>query len=385
MKKALVIIAIAVISVGLYFMWWSNSVEDVKPKANQAIKAAAVESDKKESRPCDASSNDRLLQTNQVDVVAVRIDGKDLMRKDILRNGKVLLQLNMNKARKKNIRKREVRALEKYCRSAVSKEIAKAAVLRYIKDRNIQVSTSLISRVTKRFEAQYGAMSQKLRRRHKINDLKFMLGKNAFRIDEMIVETARFDAMTNDVIQTANVNVLEEEIAKRLLSIKNGNQKVSVITQGVYEKATNVWKKIVTNELTFEDAARKYSEDEYISDGCEWGCFTRDQLEGEDALLSLLPNLKVGDVTFPIDSDGGVAIVRKDEDDNDKTFSFSRVFFRLPYFFEEETPEQAREVLKKRKYAELIKKALDENIAKLKVEYPSGTNICWEITQKDLK
>jgi hypothetical protein len=153
----------------------------------------------------------------------------------------------------------------------------------------------------------------------------------------------------------------------------------------VHEKATNVWKKIVAKELTFEAAAKKYSEDEYISDGCEWGCFTRDQLDGEDALLARLPNLKVGDITPPLDSDAGLAIIRKDQDDNDKTFSFSRVFFKLPYFYEEETYDEAREVLIRRKQAELIKKVMDENTAKLKIEYPDGTNMVWKITQKDFK
>ena len=37
-------------------------------------------------------------QTN--DFVAVRIDGKDLRRSDVVRNAKVALLLNMNKARK---------------------------------------------------------------------------------------------------------------------------------------------------------------------------------------------------------------------------------------------------------------------------------------------
>lgn len=317
--------------------------------------------------------------------VAVRIDGKDVTRGDIIRNGKVLLQLNMNKNRKRKVQKREIKALEKYCKSAVPREIAKAAVERYILDRNIQVSTSIVSRVTKRFESQYGAISKKLRRRHKIDDLKFMLGANGFRIDEMIMETARFEAMTNDVIKSSNINITDDEIAKRLKSIKDGNEKIAEITRGVYEKATNVWKKILSKELTFEQAATNFSEDVYIQEGCEWGCFSREQLDGEDALLAILPNLKTGDVTPPLDSDCGVAIIRKDEDDNDKTFSFSRVFFRLPYFYEEETREIARGVLTAKKQSELIKKAMDENKAKLKIEYPDGTNMVWKITQKDFK
>ena len=319
------------------------------------------------------------------DHVAVRIDGKDLTRSDIIKNGRVLLQLNMNKSRRKNIRKREICALEKYCKSAVSKEISKYAVARYLHDKNIQVPTGTVMSVTRRFENQYGVMSRKLRRRHNINDLKFMLGKNAHRLDEMIMETARFVAMTNDLIRSADCSISDEQVLKRLDFIKKGNEHVAGVTRDVFEKATNVWKKIISGELAFEAAASKFSEDEYIKEGCDWGCFTRDQLEGEAKLLAILPYLKTGDITPPIESDGGLAILRKDEDDNDRTYSFSRVFFKLPYFYEEENPEQAREYLKKRKQAEMVKSAIDENAAKLKIEYPDGTNMVWKITKQDFK
>lgn len=319
------------------------------------------------------------------DHVAVRIDGKDLTRSDIIKNGRVLLQLNMNKSRRKNIRKREICALEKYCKSAVSKEISKYAVARYLHDKNIQVPTGTVMSVTRRFENQYGVMSRKLRRWHNINDLKFMLGKNAHRLDEMIMETARFVAMTNDLIRSADCSISDEQVLKRLDFIKKGNEHVAGVTRDVFEKATNVWKKIISGELAFEAAASKFSEDEYIKEGCDWGCFTRDQLEGEAKLLAILPYLKTGDITPPIESDGGLAILRKDEDDNDRTYSFSRVFFKLPYFYEEENPEQAREYLKKRKQAEMVKSAIDENAAKLKIEYPDGTNMVWKITKQDFK
>ena len=137
--------------------------------------------------------------------------------------------------------------------------------------------------------------------------------------------------------------------------------------------------------MAFEDAASKYSEDEYIENGCEWGCFTLDQLQGESGVLALLPTIKPGDITPPIESDQGLAILRKDEDDNDKTYSFSRVFFRLPYFYEEETPDQARAALHEQKCAGLVQSTIKENIEKLKIEYPDGTNLVWKITPQDLK
>lgn len=325
----------------------------------------------------------RLVQTN--DFVAVRIDGKELTRCDVIRNGRAVLQLNMNKARKTKIQQRELKALNRYCKSAVSKEIARTAVARYVNDRKLPIPTNVIGRMTRRFEAQYGAYSRKLKRRHNINDLKYMLGKNAFLADEMILEMALYEVMTNDVVQSAAIVITDEMVKERQDQIKKANARAAATNACVFAKATNVWQKILSKELTFEDAASKYSEDEYINEGCEWGCFTRDQLEDDEEVLALLPTIKDGDITPPVESDGGLAILRKDEDDNDKTYSFSRVFFRLPYFYDEETTEQARAALREMKTSELIRNAIKDNIAKLKIEYPNGTNLVWKLTSQDFE
>lgn len=319
------------------------------------------------------------------DFVVVRIDGKDLTRGDVVRNGRAVLLLNMNKARKTKIKNRELKAMERYCKSAVNREIARAAVAKYVKDRNLQVPTNVLKRATRRFESQYGVLSRKLKRRHNLADLKYMLGRDAHYADDMIMELALYEVMTNNVVKSAEVVVTDAMVSERLEQIKKANAIAAATNACVFAKATNVWQKIVSKELTFEDAAAKFSEDEYINEGCEWGCFTRDQLEGDEAVLALLPTIKDGDITPPVESDGGLAILRKDEDDNDKTYSFSRVFFRLPYFYDVETPEQARAALRELKRVEQIRNAIQDNIAKLKIEYPAGTNIVWKLTQQDFK
>lgn len=351
-----------------------------------ALAAIVLTGCERESAPV---STIRAVETNSVseakDFVAVRIDGRDLSRKEIIRAGRAVLLLNMNKARKTKIRKREVRAVENYCRTAVNREIAKSAVMRYIADRGLTIPTNVLKRATRSFERRYGASSRKLKRSHNLADLKFMLGKDAFRADEMIMEMAAFEVMTNDVISTTKIAVDENAVNSRIEWIRKANMRAAATNAVVFARATNVWQKIIAKELTFEAAAKAYSEDEYINEGCEWGCFTRDQLEDDPLVLELLPTLKVGDVTAPIESDGGVSILRKDEDDNDKTYSFSRVFFRLPYFYEEETPEQARATILEDRRKELVQQTIRDYSRKLKVEYPNGTNMVWRLTPQDFR
>ena len=350
--------------------------ENTSAAANSSPTVAANSSPTVAASPAPALSND---------TVVVSIDGKNLTRGEILARGKTVLLLNMNKARKTKIKKREIKALERYCKSAAWKEIAKAAVARYVTDKGLEVPQDAIRRATRKFELQYGARSRKLKRMHNLADLKYMLGKNAFRADEMIMDTALFEVMTNDVVKNANIAITDEMIMERLAQIKEANKRAAATNDLVFAKATNVWSRIVSGELEFGKAAAEFSEDEYIGEGCEWGTFTRDQLDGEDAVLALLPTLKTGDITPPVESDGGVAILRRDEDDSDKTYSFSRIFFRLPYFYDEETPEEARAALKDLKLHEAIQTAIKDSAAKLKVEYPNGTNLIWKITAKDFK
>ena len=244
-------------------------------------KAPVVEKTPAASTPAPASSSaptptPASTSAPANDFIAVRIDGKDLTRSDVIRNGKVVLQLNLNKLRKTKVQKREIKAMERYCKAAVSKEIARTAVARYVNDRKLSIPTNVIKRVTRRFEKQYGAYSRKLKRRHNINDLKYMLGKNAFRADEMIQDTALYEVMTNDVVQSAGIVITDEMVKERQELIKRVNARAAATNEYIFAKATNVWRKIVAKELTFEEAASKFSEDEYIQNGCEWGCFTRD-------------------------------------------------------------------------------------------------------------
>ena len=317
--------------------------------------------------------------------VAVRIDGRDITRKDIIDNGRAAMLLNMNKARKTKIRKREILAVERYCRSAVNRELAKAAVAKYVNERGLSVSSNELKRATQKFERQYGVMSRKLRRSHRLADLKYMLKDRAYVADQMIMDMAMFEVMTNDLISTSKTVVTDDMIRRRLEYIDAANFSAAATNAQVFATATNVWRKITSGELTFEDAAQKYSEDEYIGDGCEWGCFTREQLEDDTAVLELLPTLKTGDITPPVESDGGLAILRKDEDDNPKTYSFSRVFFRLPYFFDKETPEAAREMIAVQMTKDLVQGTIRDYVGKLNVEYPDGTNMVWKLTSQDFK
>lgn len=307
--------------------------------------------------------------------VVVCIDGQPLTRRDVVRNGKVMLTLNMNKMRRTKIGKKDWEYLTRYCAEAAKREIGRAAVRRYLADHRLTPDSNVVARLTRAFARRYGVKSKKLKRWHTVDDLKYMLGTNAFRVDAEIRDRVDYATVTNAILAANPVVVTEPMVQKRLKEIADYNARAEATNAVVFARATNVWQKIVGKEITFEDAAKAYSEDAYLAYGCEWGLFTREQLSDEAEVLKLLPTLKVGDVTPPVESDGGLAILRMDASDDPDNVAFSRVFFRLPMFYTQETPAEARTVLKEELSRELISETLKDVASKLKIEYPDGTNV----------
>ena len=307
--------------------------------------------------------------------VVVCIDGQPLTRRDVVRNGKVMLTLNMNKMRRTKIGKKDWEYLLRYCAEAAKREVGRAAVRRYLADHRLTPDSNVVARLTRAFARRYGVKSKKLKRWHTVDDLKYMLGTNAFRVDAEIRDRVDYATVTNAILAANPVVVTEPMVQKRLKEIADYNARAEATNAVVFARATNVWQKIVGKEITFEDAAKAYSEDAYLAYGCEWGLFTREQLSDEAEVLKLLPTLKVGDVTPPVESDGGLAILRMDASDDPDNVAFSRVFFRLPMFYTQETPAEARTVLKEELSRELISETLKDVASKLKIEYPDGTNV----------
>ena len=307
--------------------------------------------------------------------VVVCIDGQPLTRRDVVRNGKVMLTLNMNKMRRTKIGKKDWEYLSRYCAEAAKREVGRAAVRRYLADHRLTPDSNVVARLTRAFARRYGVKSKKLKRWHTVDDLKYMLGTNAFRVDAEIRDRVDYATVTNAILAANPVVVTEPMVQKRLKEIADYNARAEATNAVVFARATNVWQKIVGKEITFEDAAKAYSEDAYLAYGYEWGLFTREQLSDEAEVLKLLPTLKVGDVTPPVESDGGLAILRMDASDDPDNVAFSRVFFRLPMFYTQETPAEARTVLKEELSRELISETLKDVASKLKIEYPDGTNV----------
>jgi len=323
--------------------------------------------------------------------VIVRIEGKETTKGDIERDAKVLMTLAMNKSRRTKVETGDLNFFRSFCRSAAQISVEQACRESYAREHGLTNSAAMLSGATHLFERRYGAYSKKLKRRHSIDDLKFMLGTNGRCLDAYIHADATYRTVTNHLLSTHPIEITDAMVNDRISAIRRENESRLATNAWVYARATNVWRKITSHEMTFEQAATNYSQDVYLAMGCEWGSFTRENLAEDPAVLALLPSLKAGDITPPVESDYGLAILRLDEIDEDGRYTFSRVFFRLPIIFDIDSPEEARAYLHQKAERDLIHSEMNAIKSKLNIEYPSGTNLfaagssLFRVTNEDLK
>ncbi|MBR1871455.1 MAG: peptidylprolyl isomerase [Kiritimatiellae bacterium] len=182
------------------------------------------------------------------------------------------------------------------------------------------------------------------------------------------------------MLRTIALNVTEEEldtISKRIEKIHES----AVLTNAlVYATATNVWKQIEDEDITFEEAVDDYSEADDTSHGGEWNEFTLADLAdlGESrTVLDLVQTMETGEVSAPVESDNGLAILKLNgkgmmEQPGKKpipTYKLARIFFRLPEL-ELPTREELRAEIEKKRTADAFKKKLDAIAASSRIETP---------------
>lgn len=308
------------------------------------------------------------------DAVLVRIDGKQLLTKDDVQNDLMVnLQLRCNTTNRHKANKADLQFAKWFRRSAQERFVTEAVIARYAEQHGIKAAEAHVKATTRDIVRRFR------RGRQKIADLKWMLGKNIPRLDKMIYNKALHDTVDEELMREPRFEVTPQMISNRIDIVRQCNVIASLTNSLVFAHATNVYETVKAG-LKFEDAAKKYSEDEYIDEGCEWGTFTLQQLADEQDVFLAVCALKPGEYAPPMESDGGLAIIRRDSTNfvdgaGQKCCTLSRIFFRLPLFYEMPTAEETVKLLMQEEHERRWKDAFDRTKAAMKIEYPNGTNL----------
>lgn len=129
-----------------------------------------------------------------------------------------------------------------------------------------------------------------------------------------------------------SVHVSAEEISRVAKQVAEYAGIVETTNRLIYARATNIWQRL-RGGADFHALANEYSEDQNGCKNGEWGAFPLSALSDSPPLHSAVRNLKAGEITPPVEGDGGLLIVRLKGCDTDAVpacYDLERIFFRLP-------------------------------------------------------
>ena len=157
-----------------------------------------------------------------------------------------------------------------------------------------------------------------------------------------------------------------DEIAKYRTRQRAYNERAAATNALIFAQATNICRQLASG-LSFEAAVNQYSTDEGEAEGGEWGDFNIDDFKDEPQLKAVVASLKPGDISEPVEGDGGLMIVKLNDyvkDVNGETrLSLSRIFLHLPEFYPELDDQAFAAELKtarqNRMFTEFVKRLVD--------------------------
>ena len=297
-------------------------------------------------------------------VEIVSFMNKSLTKGDIENWKTVQVQLRKNKNNRGEASEAEIREFDPMRKAAISVFIRNCAIDDLIKRYGIVPETNDISRTEALIVKIFGRKNQR------ISDLKHTLGSNAHLLTDDIYRSSCLERLKDAIFAVTPYEVTPGMIQVYKDNVSKANEIAAATNALVFAHATNVWNEVKAG-LDFDEAAKKYSEDIYIQDGSGWGEFTAQVLAEEPESFLEISKLKLGEFTPPVESDGGVAIIRRDaenarDESNRLRYKLSRIFFRLPVSFDIPSDDEIRNLYFRDEREDRFKNAID----RLKTENP---------------
>ncbi len=288
------------------------------------------------------------------DEVLMRVNDEVLTSKSL--NGQIALRMRV--MRKKYAKRAESLAklgeYERKLRDTAAQGFSRKAVfVSYAKKNGIEIDQEELDGYLQKAAAFYGFGN--------------VVGlKKEFSADEYAVfeDTARFELLAEKGEKAFDdsivVSVSEKEVDDGFVKLDQLNAIAQATNVLVFARATNVYERIKSGEITFKEAVKTYSEDGAMVKNGIWGTFKNADLAArEPKLNALIKGAKKGAVLPPVECDNAVAIVKLGPEINDTTALY-RVLFKLAAEWEIPTREKLREVLEYNKFKELKDKRTEE-------------------------
>ena len=306
----------------------------------------------------------------------VEVNGRTLTKAVVERDVKFRVALEAHRNRRMTVT--QAQDLEKALyRSVVENFVRKQAYHSLARELRIGATAEDLEKTRARFIRSYVGNRQKWESFLKKFDKDLAGGLS----EELAFEAlkAKVDEVLSKKLTTP---ATPDEIEKTAENCRQYNRRARKIEAETYRAATNLWKSIAADKATnaFELAVAAYGTGhDHVSTDANWGPLTETALADEEAIRALLPSLKVGDMTPPVEGDNGLVILKLLRTDTfssglkqERQYTFEKIFFELPQFAEAASAAEIGRQLSEKRAQEAARSAVEARIKALKVRYPKG-------------
>lgn len=147
--------------------------------------------------------------------------------------------------------------------------------------------------------------------------------------EDQVRSEALRTVMTEYWLKTDPPQLPEGYAAAKIAEMEAWNANLPATNAWVYARATNAWQRIRSGEDFVKVAKETTDLREEVADDCQYGVMDAKMLEEDPKLLAALQRMKPGEVSAPVEGDGGLMVVRLDALAQDNGYEVSRIFFRL--------------------------------------------------------
>lgn len=323
---------------------------------------AGCERPKDDSHPEQVETNAVRVQQKQNELVTV--DGKTLHYADVEAEADLRMSLAGIRRRKMS-QAALVRMKTKIFKQAIPHYVQTRVFGKYALENGICIRPADREEFERRMAESYQQKS--------FAALKSRISERQVRILEQGVEEELLvNAAKARIIEEAKISIADEAVTNELVRMHRMNQIAAATNALVYANASNIWRKIQSRNLTFDEAVSDYSESEDASARGAWVTAKVSQMKDEPRLVRAICNLRTGDFTPPIEVDNGLCIIRVDsrkiENPNDEeTFELSRIYLRLAQTWDEVSADEMRRAMREKAEQDVISGKLKELIGKSQV------------------
>ena len=292
----------------------------------------------------------------------VSVDGRKLMPS--LLTKRVEMMLFLQRAARPKMSIQEVEKIKKQLEISYPQLfVANVLLEEFAATNGIAVAENVLT--------NYQAMALKHCRGFKSKDwngLLSELGSQAGEFSDLVMTEARRAAVKDWLVAANPTNVTPEFAARKRLELKDFNRRIDATNACIFAHATNVWQKIVAG-MDFGDAAAEYSTlPAEQADRGEWATLDWKQIKPDEELYRWAKKLETGEVSPPIEADGGIMIARIDSKDEEEC-KISRIFFKQAINVVEMNEEEIVQFVKKQHELNLFGKKMAELRAAAVIEY----------------